>query len=728
MKKLSLIMTMALVLTFVMGSQVMAEEPVVDPEPEYLQDIVLTDPVLVENPEDDVDIDYDFDEAETSYRFSVEYGVDDILLTPDVVEAKIEDLTFEVVKIAEPDDVVVEAVDDSYPIPLSLGENHFVVTVVDTSLAEGSDPVAVYDYVIVRSPLEDMIAFIGDEEIAAFEYDSAEYNYEISTTTGTAVHLELVYVEGFTATVIGDDDIDVTEADGSYDIDNLTFGNNLVTVTLTEVLEEGSVDVAQEIQYTLNILVSPLADLMVLVGEDEMTLDPVFMSDILAYETFLPYTVTQVDLDYALEVLDTDESVEAYFFTLNSEDEEVELTPVIVGSKVENFDVVVGSNPVYLKVIYSRVVEEKTVEEVSFTYEVDVMVGTILNELNIYDGDKVVDDKPVLLFGEDFESARLSYEVTVPYDTASIVVDTLPEGMTLRLVEQYGVDAELDVVVPMEDGKYLLDNPGTYTLEVTVDEDIMYDIVIMKPTLLSSLVLDPSVEGFDFDPETMKYTLEYPEDTTNITVAAISIFEEATVKIGKNDPEVGADTEEVELSVGKNYLNIIVSIDEVETNYRLTIYVGDAATQMDPHLREYSFEYSEMHGTYEDHHYSFDGDDSYYAAIKAFKYGSNRFNYIDLTPVEGEDNGGDAEYIEISYAMYKYLVQHKVKLLYNGEVIDLKSFRLRSTIKDPKDEMYVYIYITETGFEASLVKIEEEAVETEATPSVKTNPGKGNKK
>ena len=722
MKKLSLIMTMALVLTFVMGSQVMAEEPV------YLDDIAITDPVVVENLEDDVDIDYGFEEGEESYRFSVEYDVDDILLTPEVVEAKIEDLAFEVVITSEPVDVVVEAVAESYPIPLSLGENHVVVTVEDTSLAEGSDPVAVYEYVIVRSPLEDMIAFIGEADTAAFDFDPATFSYEISTSTGTAVSVELAYVEGFTATVTREDDSEVTEIDGSYDIDNLTFGNNLVTVTLTEVLEEGTEDVAQEIQYTLNILVSPLADLMVLVGEDEMILDPEFMSDILAYETFLPYTVTQVDLDYALEVLDTDESIEAYFFTLNSEAEEVELTPVIEGSKVEDFDVVVGSNPVYLKVIYSRVVDVETVEEVPFTYEVDVMVGTILNELNIFDGDKVVDDEAVLLFGEDFESAVLTYEVTVPYDTASIVVETLPEGMTLRLVDQYGVDAEPDVVVPMEDGKYPLDDPGTYTLEVTVDEDIMYEIVIMKPTLLSSLVLDPSVEGFDFDPETMKYTLEYPEDTTNITVAAIAIFEEATVKIGKNDPEIGADSKLVELSVGKNYLNIIVCIDEVETNYKLTIYVGDAATQMDPHLREYSFEYSEMHGIYEDHHYSFDGDDSYFAAIRAFKYGSNRFNYIDLTPVEGEDNGGDAEYIEISYAMYKYLVQHKVKLLYNGDVIDLKSFRLRSTIKDPKDEMYVYIYITDTGFEASLVKIEEEAVETEATPSVKTNPGKGHKK
>ena len=748
MKKLSLIMTMALVLTFVMGSQVMA----VDSEPVYLNDIVLVtgsgeDDEL--GTKDDVIVEYTFGEADLEYDILLESSVESISVLPKRVDLDDEAVTVTV----SPEEEL---------IGLDYGLNVVTVTVLDkgedgVDLEEATEPNDVsvkYTFNIVRGTLDDLSVYTAIDDMEptsmapAFSGDILSYTLytdveanvtivpvlpDVEDVEGIEYYVEVLNADG--DPIASDEDgfyvYEDGEEEGTY-ISNLEYGSNVFDVNVVRetktVVDNTTTIVRDELQkYELNIKVTPIEGLLVTEGENPIEVVDEFDATVFEYSASLDYGQTNatfnIDVVEALDVTD-DDSENDVTFTVSYMDGDEEV--VVEDPSVS--DLLPGVYEYFVTIEYLGA---------EFVYSLSLEVSGVLSEISLSDEGTVIFDlesEPVA-----FDPAVFEYDVMVPVDVSNLNLETsfvIPED-----VDDYDVKITLDGELIYGDVLVVPVNIGSSEMLVEViDNDLVvetYSIQLMKQLLLEDLTIVPEPEiadfVFDFSEAKLSYKVDLPVGTTSVDLTPSVNQADAVLAVAGVGVTSGQAIQ-VDLEAGKTTVEVTVTFEDVVTTYKVTFDVDEKESDQS-HAYDGTYGFEERFGYTLEHRYIF-GDfedqegheyNSYFEIVKAFKYGSNRENVIYMEYEKDQP-------IEIPYATYKYLVQHKVSLhLMNRDelvqVIDLKAFRLRSTIKDPKNETYVIISWDEDKemFVAYPYTLED-TEELESTLTVKTNHGKGNKK
>lgn len=154
-----------------------------------------------------------------------------------------------------------------------------------------------------------------------------------------------------------------------------------------------------------------------------------------------------------------------------------------------------------------------------------------------------------------FNSERLTYNVTVPYDVSSIKVTATVEDSKSKVTINGGSNLKagkvnnVTITVTAETG-----SPKTYTIKVTREKDPNAQVEKNKNNNLASLKLaDDITISPQFNKNTTSYSVEVPYRIKSLNIEAIP-EDEAYAKVNINGAE--------NLQVGENEVKIIVTAED----------------------------------------------------------------------------------------------------------------------------------------------------------------------
>lgn len=172
-----------------------------------------------------------------------------------------------------------------------------------------------------------------------------------------------------------------------------------------------------------------------------------------------------------------------------------------------------------------------------------------------------------------FDPATTAYSATVPNATSSITVTVTTENSNVE------VTIDGDTVIPGDGVKEISLTVGENPVEIVVTDgtdSVTYTVTVTRlaaaPAVeLSGLSLSEGTLAPAFDPATTSYTATVPNETSAVTVTVTTDNSDFDVAIDSVAVLPGTGSKDVNLSVGENLVEIVVTDGAYSETYTVTI-------------------------------------------------------------------------------------------------------------------------------------------------------------
>jgi len=631
----------------------------------------------------------DFKVNDTVYDITVNADVEVIEFYPEYAEELLDDYLVEF-KVG---DVAVESEDEGNTFVIDLEELELLSELdVEMIVSEESDDtnddydvIDTYTFTIDKSILiKEMYVTTDENEYDLIpEFDMYHETYlTVLETSEEDVMIDIELPEVDDVKVYLDDDSNLFTKDGdvfSYEIDDdeIDLHNNVFEIYVDVMTNDDPEDWTTVSTYKVDIYVATLESIQVSDDGANIELDPGFAGNLLDYTATVAYDVETVSISAQVDT-ESDAVIKMMFDGSVS-------TPVAVEEDIndETFDVYTDDFDLDVGVNVIEVVEfldNGPEDDFEVIYTVEIVREDALTSLHFkYDDDPDEDEEEYknLYLEPDFVAGTYEYDLYVPYDVEE-----------LEMV--YVVFDEADVFLDGDeyDGEVIEVEPGTTTIEVSIEGDDPYVIHLRRPVLINDITAN--IDDFDFEPTDFVYNEDVPYEQDSVE---FEIVVDEGVSVYVNDVELedptNADDEdsytaEVDLDFGKNTIIIQSEYDGVYRSYKIRVDRDhpEDEDKDQPNRDGYTYRHMHLGIDVDDHEITFDPD-AYDKIVGAFKWGSNRDNVIT---VEIED---DDFTLQVPYSVYKFMVQRKVTLRFtdgneeNDFEFSLKDQKLSRVIKGP---------------------------------------------